>query len=177
MNTPKNSGYDCRRIERHGQGNRRPFASSRYGSHSGGARSEAARIDPRRIVEDGSGAIDLIAADLYDETQVESVIDKIKNESRHVKYLVNAAGVFKPTPFLEHTRADYDKYMDLNKSFFFITQAVAENMKVPRRRRDRQHRIHVGQAGHQSHPFFRLFHGQGRPALLYSASGHGVERL
>ena len=54
---------------------------------------------------------------------------RCKQEPRHLKYLVNTAGVFKPTPFLEHTKADYDKYLVLNRSLFFITQAVAANMK------------------------------------------------
>ncbi|VAW75034.1 Oxidoreductase, short-chain dehydrogenase/reductase family, partial [hydrothermal vent metagenome] len=36
---------------------------------------------------------------------------------------------FSPKPFLDHTREDYDRYMELNKAFFFITQAVADNMK------------------------------------------------
>ncbi len=31
--------------------------------------------------------------------------------------------------FLEHEEADYDLQLDINKSFFFITQAVAKNMK------------------------------------------------
>jgi len=43
-------------------------------------------------------------------------------------YLVNAAGYFKPTPFLDHTVGDYDTYHDLNRSIFFITQAVAQGM-------------------------------------------------
>ncbi len=78
----------------------------------------------------GSGVIDLWVADLYDQADVDKAIKAIRDESRHLIYLVNAAGTFKPTPFLEHTRDDYDKYLDLNKSFFFITQAVAENMKA-----------------------------------------------
>ena len=75
------------------------------------------------------GPVQTATFDLYDELQVESFIERLKQEPRHINYLVNTAGVFKPTPFLEHTRADYDKYLVLNKSFFFITQAVAENMK------------------------------------------------
>jgi NAD(P)-dependent dehydrogenase (short-subunit alcohol dehydrogenase family) len=61
---------------------------------------------------------------------VDKVVKVIRDETRHLRYLVNAAGTFKPTPFLEHTRDDYDKYMELNKSFFFISQAVAESMKA-----------------------------------------------
>jgi len=43
---------------------------------------------------------------------------------------VNAAGFFKPVSFLEHLEADYDLQMDMNKAFFFITRAVAKNMKA-----------------------------------------------
>ena len=75
------------------------------------------------------GPVHTAAVDLYDDGQVDEFIGKLKNEARHIKYLVNAAGSFKPTAFLAHTRSDYDKYLDLNKSFFFITQAVALNMK------------------------------------------------
>ena len=45
-------------------------------------------------------------------------------------YLVNASGIFGPKPFLEHTMADYDSYIDLNRGFFFITQAVANKMSA-----------------------------------------------
>ena len=60
---------------------------------------------------------------------VDGFIAEINKSSDHVRYLVNAAGYFKPTPFLEHSKEDYDAYLDPNKSFFFITQAVARNMK------------------------------------------------
>ncbi|MEM9917893.1 MAG: SDR family oxidoreductase [Bacteroidota bacterium] len=46
-----------------------------------------------------------------------------------VDFLVNASGIFGPKPFLDHTEADYDAYLDLNRGFFFITQAVAKRMK------------------------------------------------
>lgn len=39
--------------------------------------------------------------------------------------LVNGAGVFAPKPFLEHTVDDYDRYHDINRGTFFLTQAVA----------------------------------------------------
>lgn len=68
-------------------------------------------------------------ANLAEAIDVERVINKIKNETGHIEYLVNAAGYFNPKPFLEHRAADYDIYHQLNRSTFFITQAVAENMK------------------------------------------------
>lgn len=41
---------------------------------------------------------------------------------------MNAAGVFLPTSFLDHTEADYDRYLDLNRGTFFATQQVIRNM-------------------------------------------------
>ena len=46
-----------------------------------------------------------------------------------IQYLVNAAGTFVPKPFLDHQVEDYDKYMALNRSLYFVTQAAARNMK------------------------------------------------
>jgi len=81
---------------------------------------------------DTFGTVDIESVDLYDQTQVDEFIEKIKNDIGHIDYLVNSAGIFSPKPFLEHNRQDYDNYLDLNRSLFFITQAVSENMKKNR---------------------------------------------
>lgn len=47
-----------------------------------------------------------------------------------LNYLVNASGIFGPKPFLDHTPEDYDAYLDLNRGFFFISQAAAKVMKT-----------------------------------------------
>lgn len=70
------------------------------------------------------------AFDLYQKDEVEGLISTLANIDQPINYLVNAAGYFKPVPFLEHQEADYDLQMDINKAFFFITQAVAKNMQV-----------------------------------------------
>ncbi len=70
------------------------------------------------------------ALDLLDIAYVNNFVSQIEQEKRHIKYLVNAAGTFYPKPFLDATEKDYDQYMDLNKAFFLITQAVAKNMKT-----------------------------------------------
>ncbi|MDW3646616.1 MAG: SDR family oxidoreductase [Bacteroidia bacterium] len=44
-------------------------------------------------------------------------------------YLVNSSGIFGPKPFLDHSQEDYDSYLDLNRGFFFISQAAARKMK------------------------------------------------
>ena len=74
------------------------------------------------------GSAETTSIDLYDSSALKTFIAELGKESRHIKYLVNAAGYFNPTPFLEHTEQNYDTYMDLNKATFFITQAVAKNM-------------------------------------------------
>lgn len=74
--------------------------------------------------------LETLAIDLYIEDQVNQLIEIINQDNRHIKYLVNAAGFFKPVLFLDHKQKDYDLQMDINKAFFFITQAVANNMKI-----------------------------------------------
>ncbi|MEL7022211.1 MAG: SDR family oxidoreductase [Pseudomonadota bacterium] len=75
------------------------------------------------------GEVEAVATDLYETDQVEALVHTIETDPRPYRYLVNAAGTFNPKPFLEHTAADYDAYLELNKATFFITQAVARNMQ------------------------------------------------
>lgn len=70
-----------------------------------------------------------IAADLYKPEDVQRLIEQIGTTQCHYKYLLNAAGYFNPTAFLQHSNDDYEIYMGLNKATFFISQAVARNMQ------------------------------------------------
>lgn len=74
------------------------------------------------------GHLESLQANLYEQDDVRRVVAFAENRSRPIKYLVNAAGYFKPTPFLGHEHKDYDTYLDLNRAIFFISQAVARNM-------------------------------------------------
>lgn len=74
------------------------------------------------------GHVEALQANLYEQNDVQRIVALAENYSRPIKYLVNAAGYFKPTPFLEHEHEDYDTYLDLNRAIFFISQAVAKNM-------------------------------------------------
>ena len=67
--------------------------------------------------------------DITDNAQVSSLNAKI-NHLDNLDYLVNASGIFGPKAFLDHTSADYDSYQDLNRGFFFITQAAAKKMSA-----------------------------------------------
>ncbi|MEL7222646.1 MAG: SDR family NAD(P)-dependent oxidoreductase [Bacteroidota bacterium] len=63
--------------------------------------------------------------DITDRAAVADFINQIAGFDQ-LDYLVNASGIFGPKPFLDHTLEDYDSYLDLNRGFFFITQATAK---------------------------------------------------
>ena len=71
-----------------------------------------------------------IQANLYEPASVTDLIRKVEQSPGSIAYLVNAAGYFNPKAFLDHTEADYDIYMDINKATFRITQAAARSMQA-----------------------------------------------
>src|SRR5262245_2768454 len=93
-------------------------AVGRSGGHITAAR---AQLGSRATVEN---------VDLYDWEQVRGLCARLEDTSGRIKYLVNAAGTFVPKPFLDHELEDYEKYMALNRSLYFLTQAAAKNMKA-----------------------------------------------
>lgn len=74
--------------------------------------------------------VNIIQCDLYNKESLNKLIEQIKSNESHIKYLVNAAGYFNPKAFLEQDESDYDTYMDINKALYFISQAVSKNMKI-----------------------------------------------
>jgi NAD(P)-dependent dehydrogenase (short-subunit alcohol dehydrogenase family) len=77
---------------------------------------------------DRHGTIQTWQADIGDRQDTSKLVDRIATELPNVRYLVNAAGVFQPKPFLEHSAADYDRYLNLNYGTFFATQEVVRQM-------------------------------------------------
>jgi NAD(P)-dependent dehydrogenase (short-subunit alcohol dehydrogenase family) len=74
------------------------------------------------------GKVIVHQVNISNTAEVNAFIDTL-NSIIKIDYLVNASGIFGPKPFLDHTPEDYDSYLDLNRGFFFITQAVAKKMK------------------------------------------------
>src|SRR6266851_7966923 len=68
------------------------------------------------------------SVDITDKTDLARVLRASRSQFASVDLLVNAAGVFLPKPFLEQTMEDYDRYLELNRGIFFITQTVARGM-------------------------------------------------
>jgi len=75
-----------------------------------------------------SGPAHGITADLTDRMAADSVCRQLTADHPDTTLLVNAAGLFLPKPFLDHTGADYDAYQELNRAMFFITQTVARGI-------------------------------------------------
>ncbi|KDN75585.1 sugar dehydrogenase [Streptomyces olindensis] len=69
-----------------------------------------------------------LAADLTDPAALDGLRETLTRDHADATLLVNAAGVFAPKSFLQHTGADYDRYQAINRAFFFITQTVVSNM-------------------------------------------------
>ena len=76
-----------------------------------------------------NGTLHTHKVDITNPTEVTSLNEMIGSLD-NLDYLVNASGIFGPKPFLDHTVADYDSYQDLNRGFFFITQAAAKKMSA-----------------------------------------------
>jgi NAD(P)-dependent dehydrogenase (short-subunit alcohol dehydrogenase family) len=80
----------------------------------------------------GAGPVTLQQLDLLDRAQVRDYAAALKARPAF-DYLINAAGIFRPQPFWEHTEADYDAYLELNRATFLLTQAAVKPMMARRR--------------------------------------------
>jgi NAD(P)-dependent dehydrogenase (short-subunit alcohol dehydrogenase family) len=69
-----------------------------------------------------------IAADLADREDVRRVQEALATDHADATLLVNSAGFFIPRPFLEYDESDYDAYLELARSAFFLTQTVTRGM-------------------------------------------------
>jgi NAD(P)-dependent dehydrogenase (short-subunit alcohol dehydrogenase family) len=90
--------------------------------------NSAEKLETARRELSSFGNVATMQANLYQQGDVQRLVNFVEHNGRHINYLVNAAGYFKPTPFLDHQPDDYDTYLDLNRAIFFISQAVSRNM-------------------------------------------------
>jgi len=86
------------------------------------------KLDSARDVLGDSERVRVIRADLASDSDVDQLVQRVRNDLKEIDFLVNAAGIFSPKPFLEHGPDDYDAYMAINRAMFFVTQQVAKNM-------------------------------------------------
>jgi hypothetical protein len=88
---------------------------------------DAARLDDARRAL-ATTQVSVAALDLYTAEGQDRLAALVDAATVPFDRLVNAAGYFRPTPFLDHTRDDYHRYMALNEALFFTSQAVARRM-------------------------------------------------
>lgn len=69
-----------------------------------------------------------LRVDLARAEEVAAAAQALLSLSPRIDFLVNAAGVFTPKPFLEHTPEDYERYQGLSRGSFFLTQSLAQRM-------------------------------------------------
>ncbi len=74
------------------------------------------------------GNVQMWQADISDRQDTSRLLERIASELSDVHYLINSAGVFLPKTFLDHSEADYDRYLNINRGTFFATQQVVRNM-------------------------------------------------
>lgn len=81
-----------------------------------------------RAAEALGGAGRALAMDVSSDQGIAELQGLIAGAPQPFDLLVNAAGIFNPKPFIEHTLADYDRYLALTRSQFFATQAFARRL-------------------------------------------------
>lgn len=95
-----------------------------------GAHAVLVGRDPKK----GAAAVErlpsarFVQLDLAQRDAIAHASEQLAAELPHTRYLVNGAGVFTPKPFLDHSSADYDRYLDISRGAFFITQALVRRM-------------------------------------------------
>jgi NAD(P)-dependent dehydrogenase (short-subunit alcohol dehydrogenase family) len=87
----------------------------------------------RECTTEYGSALRTLQADITTVAGQDGVINAVNDSAKPFDLLVNAAGIFSPKPYLDHTPADYDAYLNINRGLFFATQAVVKRM-VPLKR-------------------------------------------
>ncbi|SLL33501.1 dehydrogenase [Mycobacteroides abscessus subsp. abscessus] len=80
-------------------------------------------------IADDDQKIEIVVGDLCEAAIRESVVHRAQKELGKIDILVNSAGIYPSTPFLEITEQEWDLVLDLNlKAAFFLNQLVAKSM-------------------------------------------------
>jgi NAD(P)-dependent dehydrogenase (short-subunit alcohol dehydrogenase family) len=93
-----------------------------------GRRAGALR-DVAESIDNAATTVRIVAGDISVAGTAESIVAQATTHFGGVDILVNAAGIFAPKPFTEHTPADYDSYMNtIARGTFLASQAVVASM-------------------------------------------------
>ena len=88
--------------------------------------SEAGALALQEQVEQSGGSASAVHADVTSKADVESLLDAVCAQTGRVDILINNAGVFPVSPFLDISEDEYELMMDANvRSVMLCTQAFA----------------------------------------------------
>ncbi|MDJ0799645.1 MAG: SDR family NAD(P)-dependent oxidoreductase [Calothrix sp. MO_167.B12] len=95
-----------------------------------GRRQEVLSATATEIDPDGS-RVAIVAGDIGEVETAQRLVNTAIEKFGGVDILINNAGIFKPTPFLEHTESDFDRYINiiLKGTFFPAQIAIPEMIK------------------------------------------------
>ena len=111
--------------------------------------------------------IGILAGDIADPATGTALVESAERQFGGLDILVSNAGIFKPTPFLEVTEEEYDRFLDVVlKGKFFVAQAAAKAMK----KRGGGTIVHTGS-------MWALQAIGATPSSAYSAANAGVHAL
>jgi NAD(P)-dependent dehydrogenase (short-subunit alcohol dehydrogenase family) len=94
-----------------------------------GRRADVLASTAREIDPSGTRVI-AVTGDIADPATSRQMVSVAIERFGGVDILINNAGIFKPTPFLDHTVEDVDRYLDvIFKGTFFAAQAAIPAMR------------------------------------------------
>ena len=130
-------------------------------------RNEAKLLEAAREIDPSGKTIATQAGDISQAETANRIVDKASQHFGGVDILINNAGVFTPKPFLEHTEADYDHFLNIIlKGKFFMAQAAARAMIE----RGKGAIVHTGS-------LWALQAVGATPSSAYSAANAGVHQM
>lgn len=95
----------------------------------GGRRADVLNDTAREIDPSGT-RVATVPGNIADLTTARQLVSTAIERFGGVDILINNAGIFKPTPFLDHTEDDFNQYVDvILKGTFFASQAAIPAMK------------------------------------------------
>ena len=96
-----------------------------------GARVTVVGRNPEGLAATAAGRgenVRSLRADITTPDGLKALTSHVDNAATPYDLLVNAAGIFVPKPYLDHTPEDFDAYMNVTRALFLATQAVARRM-------------------------------------------------
>lgn len=92
-------------------------------------RRESALVEAARDLDPTGERVAMLAGDIGQVQTAHGLVGLAKERFGGVDYLLNNAGIFSPKPFLEHTEADFDRFVTtILKGKFFMAQTAAKAM-------------------------------------------------